>query len=162
MSAKQKKKKTNQPPTIENRRARFEYFLLDTIDCGIVLTGSEVKAVRAGMVSMQEGYVRPTSSPIGFELFGVSIGEYGPAGHMQHNLTRVRRLLAHKREVKKFLHKVEAKGMTIIPTKMFFNERGYAKVRISLAQGKAAHDKRHAIQDRDIKRDLDRAMSKRM
>ncbi|MCA9277677.1 MAG: SsrA-binding protein SmpB [Phycisphaeraceae bacterium] len=157
-----KKKKNSGPPTIENRRARFEYFLLDTLDCGIVLTGSEVKAVRAGMVSMQEGFVRVTTSPIGFELFGVSIGEYGPAGPMQHNLTRVRKLLAHKREVKKFLQKVEAKGMTIVPTKMFFNERGYAKVRIALAQGKAKHDKRNAIQERDVKRDIDRAMSKRM
>lgn len=149
---------------IENRKARFDYHILETVEVGIALRGSEVKSVRTGHVSLQEGYVLARSHPMELTLHSVNIGEYGPAGPLgnkrQHAPTRVRSLLAHKREILKLAEQTEVKGMTIVPLSMYF-KNGYAKVLIGLAKGKAKHDKRDTIKDREAKRDIDRAMTRK-
>jgi len=155
------KKHSSNAPTIENRRARFDYEILDTLECGIMLLGSEVKSVRDGKVSLAEGYVRVQATPPGLFLHSINIAEYGPAGVTAHQPTRTRTLLAHKREVLKLLRQVEQKGITIVPLKMYFKD-GYAKVLIGLGRGRRAHDKRDAIAERESKREVDRAMSTRI
>src|SRR5213592_1283606 len=101
-----KKKDKNQAPTIENRRARHDYHISDTLETGVMLEGSEVKSVRAGKVSLAEGYVRVQENPPGLFLHGVNIGEYGPAGPRGHPAVRIRKLLAHKREIAKLARQV--------------------------------------------------------
>jgi SsrA-binding protein len=157
------KKKKEQPGerVIENRRARHDYFIHETVETGIVLAGSEVKAVRDGKVSLAEGYVRPDPATNALYLLGVNIGEYGPAGSRQHAAVRSRKLLAHKREIAKLAKAVEAKGFTLVPLKMYF-KNGFAKVLVGVAQGRAAHDKRDRIAKRDAQRDIERAMSRRV
>ena len=156
-----KKKKSNPAPTIENRRARYDYEILESLECGIMLQGSEVKSVRDAQVSLGEGYVRVQLEPPCFFLHSVNISEYGPAGSTAHQPTRTRRLLAHKREVLKFYRLVDQKGVTLVPLKMYFKD-GRCKVLIGVGRGKQSHDKRQSIADRESKRELDRAMSKRM
>lgn len=160
-----KKDKKSDSPVIENRKARFDYHILDTLEVGIALRGSEVKSVRDGHISLTEGYVRLETQPPCLYLHGVNIQEYAPAGPQgnkrQHHPTRSRVLLAHKREILKLARQVEQKGMTIVPLKMYFKD-GFAKVLIGLAEGKATHDKRQAISERQAKRDIARAMSRRV
>jgi SsrA-binding protein len=155
-------KKTDIPrtPVIENRKARFDYHIEDTLEVGIVLRGSEIKAVRNSLVSLGEGYVIARENPLELTLVNVNIGEYGPAAALGHKPTRARALLAHKREIIKLAREVSRKGMTIVPLKLYF-KNGYAKLLIGVAKGKASHDKRQAIAQRESKRDIDRAMSRR-
>lgn len=155
------KKTANTSPTIENRRARHDYEILDTIECGIALLGSEVKSVRDGKVSLAEGYVRVTPSPPGLELYSVNIAEYAPAGPAAHNPTRTRRLLAHRREILKLARQVDQKGVTLVPLRMYF-AKGYAKVLVGLARGKSAHDKRRSIAQRETRREIERAMTRKV
>jgi len=155
------KKKSNPAPTIENRKARHDYFIIETLECGIMLQGSEVKSVRDGKVSLAEGYVRVQANPPALFLHAVNIAEYGPAGRAAHQPTRTRKLLAHKREIEKLLRQVDQKGVTLVPLKIYFKD-GYAKVLVGLGRGRRAHDKRQAIAERQSKRELDRAMSKRI
>lgn len=153
--------------TIENRRARHEYFIESELEVGISLRGTEVKAVRDGTVSLGEGYVTAETTPgrgsntsgVGLFLHNVMISHYPPAGANQHREHRVRRLMAHKREILKLARAVEQKGMTLVPLKLYFNN-GWAKLLIGLARGKGEFDKRHAIKDRENKRELQRMMSK--
>jgi SsrA-binding protein len=159
--AKKKPDKSSATPTIDNRRARHDYHILETLEVGIILHGSEVKSVRASNISLREGYVSAREHPLELTLHNVSIGEYQPSGANQHSMGRVRKLLAHKRETKKLARMVDQKGMTIVPLKLYF-KNGYAKLLIGVGQGKASHDKRHSIAEREHKRDMDRAMSKRM
>ncbi|MCH8164157.1 MAG: SsrA-binding protein SmpB [Planctomycetes bacterium] len=155
-----KTKRTPNKPTIENRRARFDFFIDDTLECGIKLTGTEIKSVRNGRVSLAEGYVRATQSPPALALHGVHIAEYPPAGkQLQHDPTRVRTLLAHRREIRKLADKTRQKGFTIVPLKMYL-VRGRAKLLIGLGQGKRRHDKRHALAKRQAEREIKRAMSR--
>lgn len=154
------KKKPTDSPTIENRKARFHYHITDTLECGIQLMGSEIKSVRAGKVSLAEGYVRPQTNPPGLYLHSISIDEYAAAGTGGHTLARTRKLLAHKREILKLARAVEQKGFTIVPLSMYF-KNGYAKVLIGVGEGKAAHDKRATIAKRDADRSIQRAMSRR-
>lgn len=156
-----KKAKQSDLPVIENRKARHHYHIFETLECGIALMGSEVKSVRDGKVSLGEGYVRAQERPLGLFLHAVNIGEYAPAGVLGHKPVRQRALLAHKREILKLLKAVSVKGMTLIPLKLYFKD-GFAKVLVGLAKGKSTHDKREAIGEREAKRDIDRAMSKRM
>ncbi len=167
---KSKKGDAGEGKLIENRRARHDYHILETLEVGVVLRGSEVKSVRNGEVSLSGGYVRVEAAgrhrdePAEIWLHAVNIGEYGPAGPpgsvLQHKALRARKLLAHRREIDKLHKHVAVKGMTIVPLKMYFKS-GLAKVLIGLAKGKAAHDKRHDIAKRDMKREMDRAMSRR-
>ncbi|MCH8153198.1 MAG: SsrA-binding protein SmpB [Planctomycetes bacterium] len=155
-----KTKRTPNKPTIENRRARYDFFIDDTLECGIKLTGTEIKSVRNGRVSLTEGYVRATESPPALALHGVHIAEYPPAGkQLQHDPTRVRTLLAHRREIRKLADKTRQKGFTIVPLKMYL-VRGRAKLLIGLGQGKRRHDKRHALAKRQAEREIKRAMSR--
>ncbi len=155
-----KKKDKDQDRVMENRKARFDYHISDTLECGIQLRGSEVKSIRDGKVSLTEGYVRVQEEPLALYLHSVTIEEYGPAGGRQHSMGRTRKLLAHKKEIAKLWRQVQQKGMTIVPLKVYF-KNGYAKVLVGLGKGKSSHDKRHAIADRENKRDISRAMTRR-
>lgn len=155
-----KKQKKNDTPTIDNRRARFDYEITDTLECGIVLEGSEVKSIREGKVSLGEGYVRAQVTPPALYLHSVNISPYGPAGLLNHIPTRTRKLLAHKTQVAKMIKAVSVKGYTIVPLQMYF-KNGYVKVNIGIGKGRTKGDKRKAIGDREAKRDMDRAMTRR-
>lgn len=155
-----KKPSNTEERAIENRRARFDYHISDTLETGIMLRGSEVKSVRDGKISLAEGYVRVQENPPALYLHAVTIDEYGPAGGRQHAMGRTRKLLAHKREIAKLARQVDQKGMTIVPLKLYF-KNGYAKVLIGLGKGKGQADKRRSIAERESKRDISRAMSRR-
>lgn len=146
-------------PTIENRKARHDYHIEDTLECGIALMGSEIKSVRNGHVSLAEGFVRISEQPPTLMLYKVHIGEYTPAAALGHAATRTRVLLANKSEIHKWAKKM-SKGMTIVPLKMYF-KGPWAKLLIGLAKGKQAHDKRQDIAKKDAARDMQRAMSRR-
>ncbi len=155
------KKKGTYEPTIENRRARHDYTITDTLECGIKLVGTEVKAIRNGRASLAEGYVRATEQPPSLVLHSVHIGEYPPAGAHQHVPIRNRVLLAHKREVLKLARQSREKGVTLVPLKIYF-KNNRAKMLIGVGSGKRRSDKRQDIAKRDAQRDMDRAMSKRL
>ena len=141
-----------------NRKARHEYNLEKPIEAGMVLTGSEVKSLREGKVSLQEAYVAVGSD--GVELLNAHINPYEMGGHANHEPTRPRRLLLHRKEIKKLKKSVEQKGFTIVPLKIYFKS-GRAKIEIALGRGKKMHDKRHDIADRESQRRMDRAMKDR-
>ncbi|MGE0852827.1 MAG: SsrA-binding protein SmpB [Hyphomicrobiaceae bacterium] len=135
----------------ENRRARFEYRIEDTYEAGIALTGTEVKALRAGEANIAESYASAEKG--GIFLINAYIPEYKKAGaFFQHDPRRPRRLLLHKREIHKLSVAVDRQGMTMIPLELYFNARGRAKLRIALAQGKKLHDKREDVAKRDWQR----------
>lgn len=157
---------------IENRKARFDYAILDTIEVGIVLRGSEVKSVRDGQVSLNEGFVRAEMDPPQLLLHGVHIAEYAPSGRYvlgsggsgggsQHRPTRTRVLLAHKKEIVRLAKQFGEKGVSIVPLKLYF-KNGYAKLLIGVGKGKSKHDKRQSIGKREAERDIQRAMSRRV
>lgn len=155
------KKDDQHERTIENRRARFEYAIGETLECGIVLYGPEVKSVRDGKVSLAEGYVSAEIDPPALWLHGVNIAEYGPAGPGRDSPLRVRKLLANKREILRLFKAVQAKGTTLVPLKIYF-KNGYAKCLIGVGVGRKKHDKREAIKERESKREISRAISKRV
>jgi SsrA-binding protein len=155
-----KKDKPNLAPVIENRRARHDYHIGETLEVGIALQGSEVKAIRAGRISLAEGYVAVRAEPPSLTLLNVDIGEYAPSANLGHRPTRARGLLARRREIVKLAKAVVGKGRTIVPLKLYF-KRGWAKLLIGVAQGKKDHDKRESIAKRDAQRDIARAMSRR-
>ena len=155
-----KKKKQSNQPRIENRKARYDYHIFDTLECGIKLVGTEVKSVRQGRVTLSEGYVRASEVPLSLELHSIHISTYPPAGPKQHAPTRTRTLLAHKREIKKLAIETREKGITLVPLKMYFLN-GRAKLLIGVARGKQHADKRQDLAKRQAQRDIQRAMSKR-
>jgi SsrA-binding protein len=139
---------------IRNRQASYEYELLDKYVAGIVLTGTEIKSIREGKVNLQDGYCYFNNG----ELFvkGINITPYAQGTHYNHDATRERKLLLKRTELRKIEGKVDEKGLTLVPTRLFLNERGLAKLEIALAKGKKLHDKRDSIKERDAKRELDR------
>jgi SsrA-binding protein len=156
-----KKSRNTGEPVIENRRARHEYIIEDTLECGVKLLGTEVKSIRSGQVSLAEGYVRASDAPIALTLHGVHIAEYSPAGPAhQHEPSRVRSLLAQKREIRKLASRTRDRGTTIVPLKMYF-VRGRVKLMIGVARGKRKADKRQAIDRRQARRDIDRELGRR-
>ncbi len=160
MAGKKKAKSKANQPVIENRKARHNYHILETLECGMKLTGSEVKSIRAGQASLAEGYVRAEEAPLRLMLHSVHIAEYPPAGPgRQHEPTRVRPLLAQRREIRKLAEKTRQKGLTIVPLKIYFL-RGKAKLLIGLAAGKRKSDKRQDLAKQDARREIDRAMTK--
>ncbi|MEM7229349.1 MAG: SsrA-binding protein SmpB [Planctomycetota bacterium] len=162
MASKGKKKAgTTNEPSIENRKARHQYAIEETLECGIRLLGTEVKSIRAGQASLAEGYVRATEQPLALRLHSVHVAEYPPAGPRQHEATRTRELLAHKREIRKLADKARQPGRTIVPLKIYFKD-GRIKILIGIAVGKRKSDKRQDMAKRDAKREMDRAMSRRM
>lgn len=140
---------------IKNKRARFEYELQDKFTAGIVLAGTEIKAIREGRASISESFCEFNDNE---ELFVINmqIDEYSHASHFNHKPKAERKLLLQKRELKKLSKEVKTSGLTIVPLRVFINDRGLAKIQIALAKGKKLYDKRETIKDRDNKRDLDR------
>lgn len=144
--------------TIVNKKARFNYDIIETYEAGLILLGSEVKSLRAGHATLSEGYVRFIDDAPW--LIGANIAQYDKAHQQNHDPDRSRKLLIHRREIKRWLGKVKEKGLTIVPLKLYFNARGFAKLQIGLAKGRAVHDKRRQIKDRDQRRDLERQSRK--
>ncbi len=145
----------NQKVIAHNRRARHDYEVLDTLECGIVLTGSEVKSLRNGHMSMEEAYGRVKGDEVW--LLGCDIQEYSFAHQLNHEAKRPRKLLMHRREIKKFAAQAMEKNLTLIPLKMYFH-RGRAKVLMGIGRGKKQFDKRDSLKKKDMQRDIDRAM----
>jgi len=140
---------------IKNRKARFEYELLDTYVAGIVLAGTEIKSIRGGKASIAQSFCEFNDKG---ELFVINmqVDEYSHASHFNHRPKAERKLLLNRRELKKLQKEVSSSGLTIIPLNLFINDRGLAKVKIALAKGKKLYDKRETIKDRDSKRNLSR------
>ncbi len=160
---KSKSKKADSQPSGErviaqNRKARHNYEVLDTLECGIMLVGSEVKTLRAGKVSLEEAYGRVRNGEVW--LTGCDIPEYFEANRFNHDPRRVRKLLLHRREVKKFAAKAFEQGLTLVPLKMYF-KGGRAKVLMGICRGRRSFDKREAMKKAAVKRDIQRIMSRR-
>lgn len=139
-----------------NRKARYEYFIEDTVEAGIMLKGSEVKSLRAGNVNIADSYADEKNGDV--YLLQAHIGEFKGANRWGHNPTRPRRLLLHKAEIRKLFGKLKVKGYTLVPLSLYFNEKNIAKVELGLARGKKQHDKRHAEKERDWQREKARTM----
>lgn len=139
---------------IKNRSASYEYFIEDTFDAGMMLTGTEVKAIRDGRVSFNDSYCLLDRG----ELYvkGLHISPYEFGSYANHNPTRERKLLLKKKELHKIAQKLKEKGFTIIPLSIYFNQRGYAKMKIGLGKGKKLHDKRESIKQRESEREIKR------
>jgi len=143
----------------ENRRARFDYFLEEKFEAGLALRGSEVKSLRLGKANIAESYAAVEGRELA--LVNAYIPEYGPANRFNHEPRRPRRLLLHRKQLDKLLGAVRRDGRTIIPTRLYFNDRGLAKLELALAKGKSAPDKRATVAERDWKREQGRLMRDR-
>ena len=141
---------------LHNRRATFDYEVIERFDAGIVLTGSEVKSLRRGGGSIAESYARVSGGEVWLEQ--ATIPPYNEASYNNHEPDRRRKLLLHRREIEELRKGTERRGLTIVPLKLFFDERGLAKVQIALARGKKRHDKRATEAARDAKREIDRVL----
>lgn len=144
---------------IKNKKASHEYEFLETFTCGIVLQGTEIKSIRQGKASIMEAYCRFDGSEL--FIYHMHISEYDKGGFVNHIPTRTRKLLLHKLELKRLEKKLKDQGLTIVPTRLFISESGYAKLNIALAKGKKLFDKRESLKQADSKRDMDRAMNRR-
>lgn len=144
---------------VENRKARHNYFIEETLEAGIMLTGTEVKSLRAGGANIAESYAAEKDGA--FWLLNAHISEYRGGNRFNHEPLRPRKLLLHKREVDKLVGAVRRAGNTIVPLKIYFNDRGYAKVLLGIARGKKQHDKRASIKERDWKREQGRLIRAR-
>ena len=142
-------------PLQTNKKAYFNYEIVEDFECGIALEGTEVKSVRMNRISFGDAYVKITGK--GLVVVGLHISPYTHSGITNHDPDRERMLLAHKQEIKRIRRKVEEKGMTLIPTKVYI-KGNLIKVQISLCRGKREHDKRDAIRERDMNRELRREM----
>ena len=137
-----------------NRQASYRFNLLDTWECGIVLTGTEVKSLRSGKATLKDGYAAVHNGEVW--LYNVHIPPYAPATRDNHEPERPRKLLMHRREIERLIGKQKEKGLTLVPTRLYFKGR-HAKVEIALGQGKDRHDKRHALKERELKREMERS-----
>jgi SsrA-binding protein len=155
MAAKQKKPVFGSP-TIQNRRARFDYSIEDEVEAGIVLVGTEVKSLRKGECNLNDSYAGEFKEEIW--LYNSYIAEYAGGNQFNHETRRPRKLLLSKKEIKKLMGRTKAKGVTLVPLSIYFNSRGYAKVKLGLATGKKQHEKRDSIKDRDWEREKARVM----
>jgi SsrA-binding protein len=150
-------KKVSQAKIVcRNRRASHDYHLEETLECGIELRGTEVKVLRAGQVSLEEAYAQMEDGELW--LLNVTVPHYSAGSWTNHEIKRRRKLLAHKRELAKLDQRQELKNKTLVPLKIYFNERGLAKVTIAVASGKKQYDKRDSIREREQKRDIQRMM----
>jgi SsrA-binding protein len=140
----------------ENRKARFQYEILDSIECGIMLHGSEVKSLRNGKCSIEEAYARLKDGEMW--LVGCEIEEYRQASIWNHAAKRVRKLLLRRNELAKFAGRAKERGLTLVPLRVYFTDRGLAKCVIALCKGKKMHDKRETLKKADAARDIQRAM----
>ncbi len=140
----------------ENRKARHRYEITEQLECGVMLLGSEVKSLRDGKLSLDEAYIRFEKGELW--LVGADIPEYKQATIWNHEPKRARKLLVHRGQREKLASRLNEKGLTIVPLRVFFNARGIVKVMIGVGRGKKLHDKRNTLKDREIKRDIDRAL----
>jgi len=141
---------------IVNKKAKFEYSFIQEFEAGVMLVGTEVKSLRAGNANLKDAYCHFKNDAL--LIKSLYIGEYSHGNVNNHETRRDRRLLLRKTELKKLDRGVKEKGLTIIPYKIYFSERGFVKIQIALAQGKKTYDKRSSIKDKDLKRDADRQM----
>lgn len=148
-----------QTPRILNKRARHDYEIIEHVEAGIALTGSEVKSLRAGRASLEESYAHVRDSEL--YLIGCNISPYENAGYAQHTPVRDRKLLLHRRQLRKWEAKVTQRGFTMVPLALYFNERGLVKVDIALARGKSHSDKRESLKRREAERDMQQALRRR-
>ena len=139
-----------------NRRARYDYFIADTLEAGLELRGAEVKSLRAHQVSLQEAYAAVEAGQVW--LYNMHIAPYKPAAHQDIDPYRRRKLLLHRNEIRRLDRVIQQKGYTLIPLKIYFTGRGYAKVELGLGKGKRKYDKREAIKERDFQRQAARAL----
>jgi SsrA-binding protein len=155
--AKTKKRKAAPGDVASNRQASFRYNLLERFEAGLVLTGTEVKSLRDGKAQLKDSYAMVRDGEVW--LFGVYIPPYGPASRENHEPERPRKLLLHKREIERLVGRTHERGLTLIPTRMYFaGPRSRAKVEIALAKGKDLYDKRETIRKRDMTRDIQREL----
>ncbi len=143
----------------DNRRARFDYEIKEAMEAGVVLTGTEIKSLRTGKATIGESYAAQKGGELW--LFNAYIPEYLEANRFNHETRRPRKLLVHKREIAKLANAVERDGMTVVPLKIYFNDRGRAKVELALARGRKTHDKREALKERTWNRDKARLLRDR-
>ena len=139
-----------------NKKARHDYFIEETYEAGICLTGTEIKSVRQGKVSIKESYAKIEGEEI--VLYGMNISPYEQGNRFNADPLRPRKLLLHKREIRKLIGYTTQKGLTLVPLRMYINDRGLAKVEIAVARGKKQYDKRHDIAQRDADRRMQQAM----
>ena len=149
------KKKNNKVTEFLNKKASYEYFLTDYFEAGIQLQGTEIKSIRNGHVSLVDSYCT-FDDPSTLMVRNLYIKEYEFGTYANHQPKRPRKLLLKKQELKKMLRRVKERGNTIVPVKLFINERGFAKLQIALATGKKSHNKRDSIKDKDQRREMDR------
>ncbi|MCT8990920.1 SsrA-binding protein SmpB [Chelativorans sp. SCAU2101] len=154
-----KDKNPNSRTIADNRKARFAYEIVDTLEAGIVLTGTEVKSLREGQANIQESY----ASVEGGELWLINsyVPEYSAGNRFNHEPRRRRKLLVSKRELARLAQAVEREGMTMVPLRLYFNERGLAKLQLAVARGKKLHDKRETVKRRDWAREKARVLKER-
>jgi SsrA-binding protein len=143
----------------DNRRARFDYEIIETLEAGLQLTGTEVKSLRGGKATIAESYAGPQGADL--YLFNANIPEYLEANRFNHQPKRARRLLLRRRQIDKLIEAVQRQGLTLIPLKIYFNDKGRAKLDLALARGKKLHDKRETEKKRDWQRDKARVMRER-
>jgi len=148
----------NEKTVCSNRKARHEYEVLDSLECGIVLVGSEVKSLRSGHVSIDEAYGRMDRGEVW--LVGANIEEYRNANELNHEPKRRRKLLMHRREIAKFAARAYEKNLTLVPLKLYFKQ-GKAKLLLGLCRGKKTYDKRESLKKKSMQRDIDRALRQR-
>jgi SsrA-binding protein len=162
MAAQKKKKKTEEDPNsrtvCRNRKARHEYDVLDEINCGVQLYGSEVKSIRDNKVSIEEAYARVDDGEVW--LINADIAEYPQATIFNHERRRKRKLLLHRREIRKFAEAGEQQGLTLVPLAVFVS-RGYIKVKLGLCKGRKLHDKRENLKKQTHKREMEAALKQR-
>jgi SsrA-binding protein len=140
-----------------NRKARHDYSIDETVDAGLVLTGTEIKSVRNGKVNLSDAYARIERGEAW--LVGAHIAPWSGGNRMNHDPKRDRKLLLHRSEIDALLGRTKAKGLTIVPLRLYISDRGHAKVELGLARGKQHHDRRREIADRDARREVDRALA---
>jgi SsrA-binding protein len=143
------------PDIATNRQARYRYHFLETWEAGLVLTGTEVKSLREGKAQIKDGYASLRVTEVWLHI--VHIPPYGPASRENHEPERPRKLLMHRREIERLIGKTREKGLTLVPTRLYFKD-GRAKVEIALARGKDVGDKRQTIKEREMKREMERAI----
>lgn len=161
MAAKKKdnsktKEKTNSKSITENRKARHRFEIVEQVECGMMLKGTEVKSLREGKISLDEAYVRVRDNDLW--LVGADIPEYAQAAIWNHDPKRPRKLLVHKKQLNKLTARAREKGLTLVPLKLYFNERGIVKTLVGVGRGKKMFDKRESLKRDDVKRQIERQM----
>lgn len=143
----------------QNRKATHDYHIEDTLEAGIVLLGPEVKSLREGRASLVDSYAKVKRGEV--YLYNMHISPYSHSGYERLDPVRVRKLLLNKREIKRLIGKTEEKGYTLIPTKVYFSSKGWAKVELAIAKGKRKYDKRRALKEKQLRREMEQARKQR-